>query len=404
MLDLSASWIALAYSLWLARIGIIFILAVSHKLESRQKNVYAQHPQHPRNSQPFVSIIIPAFNEQDCIQSAISSCLKSSYRNFEIIVVDDGSSDNTAAQILTLDGIHLLSHFRLLQHSHNKGKAHALNSGLDVARGSIVVTLDADTRFEKPETLEQLIAPLLYDQKLSAVTGCLRVSQPSTTWGLLQDMEYTNVLQMIKRAQCKLNAIMILPGAMSAFRLTDLQDSGNFSPQTIAEDADITMQLLVNGKKSIFVADVIALTETPNTLKSLFRQRIRWRVGQLQCLNKHKTLLRSGQRIKLIYLDIIVTNIFSLISPVMLFALTFFTLHWGHQSIQTAIISLLGIIGVGWATTAVCYWLSNRNCPAPASILGYIIFFSVFNPVISLIAMVYFTRSKKPQWRKMNVT
>ena len=178
MLDLSAFWIPLAYSLWLARIGIIFMLAVSHKLESRKKNKYAQHPQHPRSSQPFVSIIIPAFNEQDCIQSAISSCLKSSYRNFEIIVVDDGSSDNTATQILTLDGIHLLSRLRLLQHSYNKGKAHAAEQRIGCSTWIHRCHTRCRHRFEKPETLEQLIAPLLADQKLSAVTGCLR-SEPT---------------------------------------------------------------------------------------------------------------------------------------------------------------------------------------------------------------------------------
>ena len=395
---MTTTLITLVYSIWLARTCIICILAISHKRASRHITHLTNITAAKINKYPLVSIIIPAFNEQSCIQSAIASCLECSYSNLEVIIVDDGSSDGTFAKADAFVKKATAPKLRLFKQPHNSGKAQALNRGLNEAQGSIVVTLDADTRFADPESLRQIIYPLLKDQELSATTACLRVNRQNGLWSSLQDLEYTNVLQFIKQAQCKLNAIMILPGAISAFILKDLRDTGNFSSETLAEDADLTMQLLANGKKLRFIADAVAFTDTPNTFRALFRQRVRWRTGQLQCLVKHKSLLRSNLLQALVYLDTIIANIASLLSPIILFALFLISPNWPGPIAQTIILVLIGFLGVSWGATAICYRFDNRNLPPLPNIVIYITFFSIFNPAITLISIVYLLLSKKPRW------
>ena len=173
---MTTTLITLAYSIWLARTCIICILAISHKMASRHITPLTKIPAAKINKYPLVSIIIPAFNEQSCIQSAIASCLECSYSNLEVIIVDDGSSDDTFAEAKAFAEKATVPRIRLFKQQQNSGKAQALNRGLNEAHGSIVVTLDADTRFAHSETLGQIIFPLLKDQELSATTACLRVN------------------------------------------------------------------------------------------------------------------------------------------------------------------------------------------------------------------------------------
>ncbi len=391
-----ATWIALIYALWLARLFIIIGLAITHKKASNRRADSAQTILKSFPKQPLVTIVIPAFNEYDCIASSISSCQKSNYSKLEIIVIDDGSTDETCKQVDAMQIKHASQPLRLIRQRSNQGKAEALNRGIDAAQGSIIVTLDADTRFEQPETLETLILPLLVDPDLAATTASLRVNQRRRFWSSVQDLEYTNVLHTIKRAQCRLKGIMILPGAMSAFRLKDLRASGGFSSQTLAEDADITMQFLLDGKQQLFQADAIAFTDAPITLRELMHQRIRWRVGQLQCLRKHQALLHAAPFQRLIYLDTVATNLLSLATPVLILMLLTSGISATCRVEQLVILNLMSIVAVGWGTTALCYRLDDRLCPQPIRILGYFCFFSIFNPIITLIALWCLIKSRLP--------
>ena len=390
--------VAIIYALWFTRLSIIAFLAIAHKRTRR--NILPTKDYHSsENTRPLVSIIIPAFNEQKHIKQCITSCLQSHYPQKEIIIVDDGSNDDTYNKAKKIEEITHSRELIILQNRQNLGKSKALNRGISSARGSIIVTMDADTKFERPETLATLIQPLIERSEISATTANLRIEQDQRLCTQLQDMEYTNSLNSIKRAHCILDSIMILPGAMSAFRRKDLIAVNGFSSQTMAEDADITMSLLSRGKHLIFQADAIAITAGPKTFRRLMHQRIRWRIGQFQCLQKHSSMCNAKPIQRLIYVDQIVASLMSIATPILVILL-WLSLQAGEIQIERVILaSLFGLLFAGWFNTALCYQLDERHYPNPLQILGYISFFSVFNPFITVIAIHHLLTSQTPNWR-----
>ena len=219
---------------------------------------------------PPVSLIVPAYNEGKVIAAAIESLTRMDYPQFEIIVVDDGSKDDTLANASPLAGDYGHCRVKVLT-KRNGGKASALNAGLSVAEHPIVLCMDSDSRLE-PQTLRVGVGHFA-DPSVAAVAGNVKVVNRRNLWTRLQALEYIEGLNMARRAQGFMNAVNIVPGPVGLFRRDVLIALGGFDLDTFAEDADLTLKLLTAGWKIRYEPAAIAWTEAPERLVDLIQQR-----------------------------------------------------------------------------------------------------------------------------------
>ncbi len=234
---------------------------------------------------PPVSLIVPAYNEGKVIEGALGSLLKLDYPRYEIIVVDDGSSDDTLANASRVAGEYSNCRVRVSTKS-NGGKASALNAGLAMAEYPIVLCMDADAKLE-PQTIKAAVAHFR-DPSVGAVAGNVKVVNRVNIWTRLQALEYVEGLNMARRAQGFLNAVNIVPGPVGLFRRELLIALGGYDRDTFAEDTDLTLKILTAGWKIRYEPRSVAWTEAPERLVDLIQQRYRWTRGILQALGKHK--------------------------------------------------------------------------------------------------------------------
>lgn len=239
---------------------------------------------------PFVSVIIAAFNEEKVIAQTLRSLLASTHKQLEIIVVDDGSTDQTSACVRAQFADE--TRLRLFTRP-NGGKAAALNFGLTQARGSLIIALDADTIFPPP-TLTALVREF-NDARVGAVAGNAKVGNRLNLITRWQALEYITAQNLDRRAFALLNCITVVPGAVGAWRRDLLEQVGGFASDTLAEDQDLTLKIRQLGYHIAYAADAVAYTEAPDTLRSLAKQRFRWSFGTLQCLWKHRGALFRPQ-------------------------------------------------------------------------------------------------------------
>jgi poly-beta-1,6 N-acetyl-D-glucosamine synthase len=235
---------------------------------------------------PLVSIIVPCFNEAAGIENCIRSIEETFYPNIEVIIVDDGSTDETLeiCQLMALQ----VSNLHILQQP-NAGKAAALNRGLAVATGEIVVTVDADSAF-RPNTLHYLVAPF-DDPLVGAVGGNVKVANRKGLLDRQQALEYVSGLNLQRRAFAAIGCMQVISGAIGAFRRVDLTAIGGFSDDTIVEDMDVTVAMASAGRHVRFAGRAVAFTEAPIGLRDWAHQRYRWTFGGFQVLRKHRAIL-----------------------------------------------------------------------------------------------------------------
>jgi peptidoglycan-N-acetylglucosamine deacetylase len=259
---------------------IIGILALMEKIRPDRDQ--------PPDPLPGVTVLIPAHNEEPVIVQTVTSVLASDYPDMHVIVVNDGSTDNT--------GVLLDNHFSTeprvrIIHQVNRGKAAALNYAMAHAQTEIVVTIDADTEIE-PDAIRQLVRHFS-NAKIGAVAGNVKVGNRSRWLTRWQALEYITSQNMEKRAFDLLNCITVVPGALGAWRKQAIEAAGGITADTVAEDADLTVAIRRLGWRVTYEERAIAWTEAPTTAGALIRQRFRWTFGTLQSFWKHgDTLFR----------------------------------------------------------------------------------------------------------------
>ena len=264
--------------LGLGRLIVIGTLALAQWFRSRRR----ARTHAGAGYAPFVSVIVPAFNEELVIKNTINSLLASDYQEYEIIVVDDGSLDKTSE--IVRDSFSDNNRVRLFS-AANEGKSAALNLGLRQAKGEIVIALDADTLFA-PQTIGAL-AHRFHDSRIGAVAGNAKVGNRINIVTRWQALEYITSQNMDRRAFASLNCITVVPGAVGAWRRELIEKAGGFQADTLAEDQDLTLSIRRLGYSIGYEEDAIAWTEAPDQLRTLARQRFRWAFGTLQCMRKH---------------------------------------------------------------------------------------------------------------------
>lgn len=237
-----------------------------------------------------VCVALAAYNEEPVIERTLRSIMSSTWPICEIVVVDDGSTDRTAAVIRRV------AHEDprvILVRKLNGGKAAALNDAMARATGDIVVTLDADTIIE-PATIGNLVRhfTLPGNERLGGVAGVVKVGNRKTNlltrW---QALEYLTQIGIERSAQDALGAIMIVPGACAAWRREAIIEAGGYSRDTLAEDCDLALTLHERGWRVTQDDEAYSFTEAPQTTDDLLAQRTRWSYGTIQALAKHRLLL-----------------------------------------------------------------------------------------------------------------
>jgi cellulose synthase/poly-beta-1,6-N-acetylglucosamine synthase-like glycosyltransferase len=238
---------------------------------------------------PPVSVVISAYNEAAVIATSVRSVLASTYPDFEVLVMDDGSKDETLEVLHTEFGRE--PRVRILTQK-NSGKAGALNQLIASANHEVVVALDADTLF-LPSTLGKLVRHF-EDPKVAAVSGNARVGN-TTNWLIrFQSIEYVCGFNLDRRALDLMNAATVVPGAVGAWRKSAVLEVGGYAQDTVAEDTDLTLAIRRRGYRITYEDQAVAYTEVPETVSLLVRQRLRWAFGTLQAAWKHRdTTLRT---------------------------------------------------------------------------------------------------------------
>ena len=386
--------VAIACLCWLFRTAIVLIFAWKQKQQYRPTNFLGrtiiENPNHPS-----VSILIPAYNEERTIARCMLSCIACHDVNKEIIVIDDGSTDSTSHKAKAIQALHPECRIRVIRFETNKGKTAALNHGLQQAFSDFIVTLDSDTTFTHGHSLHTLITPLIHQEWLSGATANLHLSHPHEALGMVQRIEYTKVLNSSKRAQSLLQSILILPGAMSAFRKDALVSIGGFSARTLAEDADATMELLSRGHQLVFQSDCIGITEGPHSLKDLVGQRLRWRIGQMQCLFRHPQLLWISPAKALFYIDMAITNTISALTPCITFLIFNRDLS---KSWMPLMLMTVGCIAADLVCTAFAFRLDGQTMPTLKAYVLYFSFFALFSPIITWAAISHLVLDRTMTW------
>jgi cellulose synthase/poly-beta-1,6-N-acetylglucosamine synthase-like glycosyltransferase len=297
--------------------------------------------------EPFVSIIVPAYNEEKVIGKCLQSLLASTYLRLEIIVVDDGSTDGTAEAV---EKFLYSDQIRLVRQT-NSGKATAVNVGISHANGEILVIIDADTKFN-PDTVVHFVKHF-QNQRVGAVSGNAKVGNRVNLLTIWQSIEYIMGFNLSRRMFSLLNCVTVVPGAVGAFRKDVVRKAGYFSSDTIVEDTDITISIRKMGYSIPYEENSIGWTEAPDTLSGLWKQRYRWSYGTLQTLWKHRGALFNPKYGTLgmfgLPLMLIFEAILPLMAPILDLALIYFLLTRGIEAFFAYFSLYAGLeIVMGW--------------------------------------------------------
>lgn len=242
--------------------------------------------------QPFVSIIVPVYNEEKIIEHSVNSLLELNYPSYEIIIVNDGSTDNTKLVAENMVGFKR-GKFNFVKVSlinkPNGGKASALNAGIKICNSDFALCMDGDSRLSANSL--KLAIRHFTNPEIGAVAGNVKVLNRGKFFTDLQALEYIEGLNMARSAQSYLRLVNIIPGPIGLFRKKALEEVNFYSSDTFAEDADITLKILAKGWRIYFEPQAISFTEAPVKLEQLLKQRYRWTRGILQSIRKHKKLM-----------------------------------------------------------------------------------------------------------------
>ena len=340
---------------------------------------------------PPVTIISPALNEEKSIINTAKTLLNIHYANFEVIIVNDGSTDKTFELLKKEFNLKKTSYYfdyqipcekikgiwkssdpkfkRLLVLDKNNGgsKADAINAALNVTRNDLVVTIDADSIIE-PDSLSKLVKPFLEekDKKVIGTGGAIRilnsckvengkiteVNLPKNLLAKIQVLEYTRAFLLGRMAWSHLDGLMLISGAMGMFDKKTMIKCGGYDTTGIGEDMEVVLKMrkyMANKKKKYvvtYIPDPLCWTEVPEDIKSLQTQRSRWTMGLIDSLEKYRGMFLNPKYGKLGMLGYPFWFIFEWMAPIMaslgilftIFLIAIGSINWPFFLLLTAFI------------------------------------------------------------------
>lgn len=260
--------------------------------------------------EPFVSVLVPARNEGSQIRETIMGILGSNYSNFEVVVINDASTDETKEIVEGFMGGN--DKIRLLNLEENMGKATALNYGLLVSKGEIIVTIDADCSLDK-NCIPWLVSHFVHYPRVGAVTGNPRVKNQKRLLTRVQAAEYSSIIGLVKRSQRMLGKLFTVSGVVAAFSRRALLDAGLWSDNMLTEDIDITWKMEGKFWDVRYEERAICSIVTPQTVRGLLKQRFRWCGGGAQVIKKQRSIWKKPEMRRMwpIYIDYILSIIWA---------------------------------------------------------------------------------------------
>ncbi len=345
-------WLVIALVLGrLLSILAIYLFSLLRRQNSRQP---ARLPLYGRG----VSVLIPAYNEQENIESSILSVLRNDYKNKEVIVINDGSTDNTGQVVENMQSRYP-GKIKLIN-LPNGGKANALNTGIEFAKHSIFISMDADTIFA-PDTIKNLVWHFS-NESVGAVAGKVQTTRSKNWLDIFQSIEYAVGQNIEKEVFSSVNAVGVVPGPVGAWRKSAVLAAGGYSRETLVEDQDLTLSVLLQGYKILYDPRAVAYTETPHTLDDFLKQRFRWIYGTFQCAWKHRARLFENPTTS--FSLVIMPNIllFSLVAPLffpLIDALFILTILFG--SWQKALLMYAAFTAIDTLYAALAFQKEKRS-------------------------------------------
>ena len=312
---------------------------------------------------PSISVIAPAHNEERTIVENVRALLSLYYNNYEVIIVNDGSSDNTFKRMIEAYDLERVSYFfdyripceriRGVYKSKNGafrkltvidkvngGKADALNAGINISKNDLVCCIDVDSIME-PDALLKMVKPFMEEtnKKVIAAGGVIRIANscvieggqiqeirlPNEFLPRMQVLEYTRAFLLARMAWSKIDGLLLISGALGLFDKEVLIKSGGYSTRTVGEDMEIVVRIrryMVEQKLSyqvVYIPDPLVWTEVPSTSKVLSRQRNRWTRGTLETLIYHRKLFMNPKYGKFGMLGYSYWFFFEWLAPIMEF-------------------------------------------------------------------------------------
>jgi cellulose synthase/poly-beta-1,6-N-acetylglucosamine synthase-like glycosyltransferase len=346
-----------------------------------------------------ISVVVPAYNESASIVTSVKAMLQLEYPVFELVVVNDGSTDNTLDKLIKefgmrrfpeayrarvpcapVRGIYRSTHFknlRVVDKENGGSKADASNAGINACRYPIVCVVDADSVLQ-PDSLRRVVKPFLEDPTTVAVGGTVRISNgctvrrgflekialPSSFLPLVQVVEYLRAFLFGRMGWSPINALLIISGAFGVFHKETLVEVGGYNPDAVGEDMELVLRMHRIMKKKrrpyriTFLPDPVCWTDAPANLHDLKGQRVRWQHGLGQALFLNRSLIFNPRGGTVSWVAIPFYLIFELLGPIVevagyVFIITCALMGWLAWP-QAALFLALAIgLGVLLSTSAI---------------------------------------------------
>lgn len=382
---------------------------------------------------PRVSILVPAYNEAVSIVESVRSLLTLQYPYYEVVLVNDGSTDDTMQRLIAAYDLYLVppavmrrlrtehvkAYYRsrtwsklLVVDKQNGGKADSLNVGLDAARFPYVLACDADTLIE-PDALLRLARPFLFDQKIAAVGGTIRVvnscavedgrvidARVDGRWlSGIQTVEYLRAFLFGRLGWNLLGGNLIISGAFGLFRRDYLTEILGYATSTVTEDFELIVRLQRylreqrTPAKVVFIPDPVAWTEVPVSVAAFGRQRERWHRGLIATMVAHRTVIFNPRYGAMGLVAMPYFLIAELLAPVV----------EGAGLVLTVVCTLTGVLGAGFALAffAVAYLFGTLL--SLAAILMEEVSFRRYRRTSDTLRLVFFAFVEPVGYRQITV-
>ena len=401
--------------------------------------------------EPQISVLVPCYNEEATITSSVRSLLQLSYSDYEIVVINDGSTDRTLDVLTqefslipfpeTYDARLATKPVRTVYHSlahptlrvidkENGGKADALNTGINLSHFPLFCGIDADSILQR-DSLRLVVQPFLDDPHTVACGGTVRIANgceitngflttiglPTNLLALFQVVEYLRAFLFGRLGWSPINAMLIISGAFGLFHKNTVIGAGGYRHDTIGEDMDLVVrlhrQLKLAGKpyRITFTPDPVCWTEAPEDLRTLMHQRIRWQRGLCESLTSNIDLLFHPRGGAIGWLAFPFMVLFECLGPAIevfgyLFVSAGFLL--GFISFQTWLILFIAAISFGILLSISAFLLEEISFhvyPKPEHmmrlLLGAVLEnfgYRQINSIWKLIGLYRWIRGKKATW------